>query len=395
MQNQPVDNYALKIVNLTDDPEEKKKFDSKTINLHMNTTKAAIVIQTDKSVYKPSDIVRFRVIAFDVETKPYVCLKSEIFIIDGKQNILKKITNPQWLNGIFQDELTLSDQPILGNWEIKAKIDDDLENSKSFDVEEYVLPNVEVIIDTKKNIHVSSEKLTADICAKYTYGKFAKGKATVTLSGIRQWTRCWGSSAHQHFISPVTKSIDLEGKSTVEFDISELKDNEEFRYDQSQIVSIRVEFQEEMTEKTYHGTVDVNVHVRKCKIDFIKDDGKFYPGLPFKIAAKILNFDDEPLMLSNNDEKVTLKLEYHRSWEEKKDNPNGSTRKVRHSTVEEFEEMLDLKDGLVEYKMDSVMEHTNSINATITFKSESSSDYYYKAVSVGDQFMSAKVEQNG
>lgn len=394
MRNQPVDNYSLKIDNLTDDAEEKKKFDSNTINLHMNTTKAAVIIQTDKGVYKPSDIVQFRVITFDVETKPYVSSKSEILIVDGKQNILKKIANPKWSNGVFQEELQLSDQPIIGEWQIKVKIDDEPQHTKCFQVEEYVLPNVEVVIDTKKDIHVNDGKLTADISAKYTYGKFAKGKVTATLSGIRSWTRCWGPSRHEHFFAPVVKTIDIDEKSTVEFDISELKDHEEFRYDQNKVLNLRVEFKEEMTEKVYHGSSDVNVHKCNCKIEFIREDEKIFPGFPLKIAAKILSFDGKPLM-AQDDEKVILKLELHRSWEEKKQNETGSTRKIKHSTVEEFEENLDLKDGLVGYHIESVMEHTNSINATISYKSERAYEHYYKTNTVGDHCLLAKVSQDG
>lgn len=42
--------------------------DEKTINLQMKN--ASIFVQSDKAVYKPKDIVRFRILTLDMNMKP-------------------------------------------------------------------------------------------------------------------------------------------------------------------------------------------------------------------------------------------------------------------------------------------------------------------------------------
>lgn len=40
---------------------------------------------------------------------------------DPYRNLVKKCTNLKTINGVYSSELQLSDQPILGEWKIKAE----------------------------------------------------------------------------------------------------------------------------------------------------------------------------------------------------------------------------------------------------------------------------------
>ena len=69
------------------------------------------------------------------------------------------------VRGVYSSGLTLSDQPVLGDWNITVNL---LEQtySKSFTVAEYILPKFEVSIDLPKSILVDQSDVTAIVRAK-------------------------------------------------------------------------------------------------------------------------------------------------------------------------------------------------------------------------------------
>lgn len=95
----------------------------RSVNLDLNIKKFSIFIQTDKAIYKPGDKIQFRVLVLDSSTKPYDTTKIAVHINDGGQNRIKQFSNVKLFKGVYQDEMQLSDSPVLGNWDIVVEVE--------------------------------------------------------------------------------------------------------------------------------------------------------------------------------------------------------------------------------------------------------------------------------
>lgn len=85
----------------------------------------SIFVQTDKSVYKAGDTIRFRVLVLDPNTKPLpVEGNMKVYISDGEDNRIKQWNNVQKeINkGVYESELQLSSAPVLGKWSIGVDV---------------------------------------------------------------------------------------------------------------------------------------------------------------------------------------------------------------------------------------------------------------------------------
>lgn len=98
-----------------------KFLNESTINL--NEKRFSAFIQTDKAIYKPSDKIQFRVIVVDPDMNP-LKLNGDlhVHILDGKSNRLKQWSNESVTNGVYSNDLQLSDHPVLGDWTIVVDV---------------------------------------------------------------------------------------------------------------------------------------------------------------------------------------------------------------------------------------------------------------------------------
>ncbi len=84
---------------------------------------------------------------------------------DGKGNRIKQWNRVFTKQGVFASELQLSDQPVLGDWNITAVVSGQ-STSKIFQVAEYVLPKFEVTIDLPAYLTFNESKMVATVKAK-------------------------------------------------------------------------------------------------------------------------------------------------------------------------------------------------------------------------------------
>lgn len=83
-------------------------------------------------------------------------------------------------------------------------------------VEEYVLPKFDITIDSSEHFNIKDGKVRAIIRSKYTYGKLVKGRAIVSMKPTNYLA--WSSLRDTDTIA---KTVDINGKGTVEFLISD------------------------------------------------------------------------------------------------------------------------------------------------------------------------------
>ena len=271
----------------------------------MNTKTHSVLVQTDKSIYKPSDKVQFRILVLNADLKPLKKSKVQVHISDGAQNRVKQFDDINLSKGFFQNELQLSDSPVLGIWKIHVKVNGDEEVTKEFEVAEYTLPKFEVAIDTNPDANFKDGKIRATVKAKYTFGKIAKGNATVTAEVVnnRWW---WRHEPHTEV--KVSKSIEVDGKKPVEFDIEEELGIKEKNRERS--VKLHATFKEELTGREQNATAMVTIHETPHKIEMEKSPDNFKPGLPFSVTA-IVKYHDKNAPVSDDINPVNFTIKYY------------------------------------------------------------------------------------
>lgn len=278
-----------------------EKFE-KVVQLNLNTKKHSVFVQTDKSIYKPSDKVQFRVLLLDAAMKPLQGKEVEVSISDGGDNRVKQFSGVNFIKGVYQNELQLSDSPVLGTWKLNVKLNGSAETSKAFEVAEYTLPKFEVSIDANPDANFNDGKIRATVRAKYTFGKVAKGNATVTaiVEPLHRWSN--------KKTKKVSKSVEVNGNKPIEFDIADELGLIGKKHERT--VQLHATFLEELTGKQQNATATVKIHITPHKIQVTTSSEKVKPGLPFVATAFVQNHDKgSPVTDKSNP--VTFTIRYY------------------------------------------------------------------------------------
>ncbi|XP_041450764.1 CD109 antigen isoform X1 [Drosophila obscura] len=258
--------------------------------------KPSTFIQTDKATYKPADLVQFRVLILDEQTRPAKLDKPvTIAITDGAQNRIKQLTDIKLTKGVYAGELQLSEQPVLGTWQIAVSVDGDGTETKTFEVDKYVLPKFEVIIESPKDVAVQEKVIKATIRAKYTYGKPVKGKATVSIEP---------NYAHylNRDVGRQEKTIDVDGKGHVEFSI----EGTQYRGGYAPPLKILAIVTEELTGNRQNATTIVNLHSQRYSIQGVDTPPSYQPGKAFAFQVVVKNVDGSPVRDAEQKVKVSF-----------------------------------------------------------------------------------------
>ncbi|XP_014674826.1 PREDICTED: ovostatin-like [Priapulus caudatus] len=155
--------------------------DQKQVFLRRPFVKPVTFIEPDKPVYKPGQKVQFRILRLSSELKPITEPISKVWINNPSGTRIA-----QWLDvvtdgGIATLDLDLSKEPPLGTWEIVVTSEDGV-TKKQFKVLEYVLPKYDVTVAfPSKKIPRTVTRVSATVCARYTYGKAVEGEAVLSV----------------------------------------------------------------------------------------------------------------------------------------------------------------------------------------------------------------------
>ncbi|XP_037884019.1 CD109 antigen-like [Glossina fuscipes] len=261
--------------------------------LHVAQSTTNVYIQTDKAMYKPGDIVQYRILILDENLRPTKLKEPslKVTIKDPENNLVRDTKNVKLIKGVFSDKLQLTEQPVLGLWNIEVSLKDHVKMTKEFEIAKYVLPKFSVDIDTVTDLVITENFLKATVRAKYTYGKPVKGKATVRVSPVN-----------------LEKTIDVNGKGHVEFDLQkELKSALKGGF-----VEIFAVVQEELTDNRQNNTIIVNLHSSQYTIKVPNAVREFEPNKPFEVKAVIKYINGKPVQ----DAKNPALLQCSQGWEE-------------------------------------------------------------------------------
>ncbi|XP_067120977.1 CD109 antigen [Centruroides vittatus] len=251
----------------------------------------SVFIQTDKAIYKPGQLVQFRIIVVNLYLLPSVTGAIDIYITDANENRIKQWNRIFTSKGILSFNLLLSDKPVLGDWTIHVEI---LGQSfmKTFTVAEYVLPTFSVEIITPSYATFNKSDIVATVQAKYTYGKPVKGEVIFTAAPNTQY-----SYYPDKTFSSFETTLKIDGSVNIPMNLVQdlqLKPNYYYRE-----IIFNAVVQEELTGRKYNASSLLKMHETDIKIELIKSSKTFKPGLKYVAFLKVAHQDDKPLTEDN------------------------------------------------------------------------------------------------
>uniref|UniRef100_A0A673IZA5 C3 and PZP like alpha-2-macroglobulin domain containing 8 n=1 Tax=Sinocyclocheilus rhinocerous TaxID=307959 RepID=A0A673IZA5_9TELE len=248
-----------------------------------------VFIQTDKPVYKPrqkglSPFTKWEWVADDANS---VCIAKCLNAVDiGCDPRGSRIVHWKGLKsvccGIVNMSFPLSDQLVFGEWLVFVEMQGHTYN-KSFEVQKYVMPRFELIIEPPPYIRDLNSCEQVTVKARYTFGKPVSGKLTVnmTVNGIGYYRHEVGHSV-------------IKGSATFRLcvkDMMPLEVTDHFRGAVNMWVTVS------SVDGGQQTMFDDSTPVHKQLIDikYSKDTRKqFKPGLPYKGMIEVTYPDGSP-----------------------------------------------------------------------------------------------------
>jgi CD109 antigen len=79
----------------------------------------SLLIQLNKAIFLPGDLLRFRVFSVDSETLAVNPAKLlSIYIVDPNKNVVTTFSNVTFENGKYGNSLQIASSPLLGVWSV-------------------------------------------------------------------------------------------------------------------------------------------------------------------------------------------------------------------------------------------------------------------------------------
>ncbi|XP_059162968.1 CD109 antigen-like [Physella acuta] len=261
-----------------------------------NSKEASLFIQLNKAIFKPSDTVKYRVFGVYSDLQSYKGTM-DISIYDAKNNKIKQWVKVTPVKGVIAEELTLSSQPVLGDWKVVVEAGN-LKEEKSFNVAEYVLPKFEVEVIMPPYVLTSDFDVTFTIKTKYTYGKPVKGNAIVQVNLHDYWKT-----------KPVYQLIiPIDGETRAVVPMSKVK---EFAYSLNEVTLIvSANVIESLTGNQMSSNGTVTMYDKGVKLEYPENNPKtFKPGLQYIAYLKISQPDGLPIRSTS--ETVTVNFRFY------------------------------------------------------------------------------------
>lgn len=306
-------------------------------NLKIESKQVSIFIQTDKSIYKPGEKVKFRVLVLDSELKPVSLVENQlldIHFVDPQKNRIKQWLRVTPIKGVFTSEIQLSELPILGTWEFKASAGKD-SKTKAVEVAENVLPKFQVDIDCPSDFSAKDGKMRAIIRSKYTYGKLVKGEAIVKVSEKPDFSY-FRFDLSQPTRTLIEKKVSINGKASIEFDIERDLRVQFNDHSGTRKLDIEATVVEELTGRNHSASKTITIHQSRYKITTTGLNKAFVPGKPITFSLAVTHLDGSPVLINEKTKSITIVKGHDRHYQYSF--PSATT---EHSATTEYSFELD------------------------------------------------------
>lgn len=273
---------------------------SNSTTISLSESPVVSLIQTDKAIYKPGQLVKFRIVNLDETLKP-VPVNMDIFIKDAKGNLVDKkthnLTELQTAQSqlVMTGEFRLSEMPNEGDWSITAK-SDLFEEAKTFSVRQYVLPKFSVDVTVPSFVHVNDSQFSVGAKVQYTYDKAVEGEFTVTMG---PFMNCRSCKSKYDLLQTFTVDAESDGETSFTFNLTNWRQHlvsigytdKPFSY----MAKARVEFKEKFTgeKKQVEKTFTIYTKSYQLKVDTAQSEF-FLPGFSVPVQISLTRPDDQP-----------------------------------------------------------------------------------------------------
>lgn len=275
-------NWKVNVTLAQNHPNGIKMCMLKIMNIKTERTSRNIFIQLDKPVYKPGDLVRFRVIVLDNNLKLYHANNIDVNIIDALGNKLK-VTDD--LSGreraVIVEKFQLADETVLGDWKVEVIVEKQKATTKTFAVQKYVLPPFEVVIRTSEKHYHKDYDIRIFFHGRYSFEEYVKGTFKIII------TKKTKDSSEQVY----TKDVWSDGKmESLTWKVRDFPVTVEYlEYEVTAVLREPVSGIESNSTTTFY------VHNEQKYIIKVGHPDKFQPNLPFRIKVFAYNWEGYPV----------------------------------------------------------------------------------------------------
>jgi len=144
------------------------------------TSAPAILIETDKPIYKPSQRIQGRVLLVDNLLRPRAG-EVELAIHDGKGIRVDRQQLVANEYGVATFSLDLAREVNFGTWKIRVR-SDRVESVRDIRVEEYTLPRFDLGVRFERPWALVDEVVPGTVSARYFFGRDVEGDVMITAS---------------------------------------------------------------------------------------------------------------------------------------------------------------------------------------------------------------------
>nr|XP_015204504.1 PREDICTED: complement C3-like isoform X1 [Lepisosteus oculatus] len=250
-----------------------------------------IFVQTDKSIYTPTDTVLYRVFALTSRMIPcQTSVSIEIMNPDGIV-VQRDVFFPS--NGIISKSYSLPEIVPFGTWKIVTKHEKtpQKEFTTDFEVKEYVLPSFEVKLEPQQPFfYIDGKELSVKITARFLYGSNVVGSAYVVFGVVLD------KDEKKSFPDSLQRVEIIDGKGTATLrreHITKIFPKIQEVHKKSIYVSATVLTATggDMVEAEKRG---IQIVQSPYTIHFTKTPKYFKPGMPFNFMVLVTNPDGSP-----------------------------------------------------------------------------------------------------
>ncbi|XP_028678491.2 complement C3-like [Erpetoichthys calabaricus] len=249
-----------------------------------------VFVQTDKTIYTPTDNVLYRVFSMTHHLSPTTSAVSvEVMNPDGIIVSKDVLSSP---HGISSGTYKMPEVVNVGIWKIVAKFEvTPQENYTSeFEVKEYVLPSFEVKLEPSQPFfYVDDNELSVDVTATYLYGNKVLGYGYIVFGVL--------ADDEKRSFPDSLQRIEIEdgrgvARLTRQQILSAFPDINQL-IDKSIYISATVltSTGSDMVEAEKRG---LKIVTTPYKVLFTKTPKYFKPGMPFDVMVLITNPDGSP-----------------------------------------------------------------------------------------------------
>ncbi|XP_053387779.1 CD109 antigen-like isoform X1 [Mercenaria mercenaria] len=242
-------------------------------NIRFEDRGLIVLIQTDKTQYSAGQTVKYRAVLLLPNLLNFQG-QATVTIQDGNNNRIEVNGPNSVTNGVISGQLELSRYPVFGRW--KLVIDAmGKTTSKTFEVNDYVLPKFTVQITLPAEIHSTQTTFTVDVKAMFTFNTDVTGNCTVLLYNE--------DKPSNNF------ELKAELKGSVQFTVQMSQINNELDLDSK--INIRAMVTDHATaltmvaERTMNIVFDIQDSVTISKVDLYKNS--FIPGMTYRTKLRV------------------------------------------------------------------------------------------------------------